>query len=186
MNKTFIGAVLLLSLAACMEKPGSPDKLKTTASQNPVVNQTSPVPPQLTYLKAKTDQPTGIPAILAEVNGACALDATNDQPAQDTIQVTDKAKLKLAGWAGNVTGGSVPQDLYIELDGAKKYYFKAVPGQSRPDVASFFKKPGLTNSGWEALADVSDLSPGSYKLKTIQIEGQGGLLCDTKRMLVLN
>lgn len=171
-NRILAGAVVLLSLAAC----GESGKLPTATA-------TSALP---AAVKVANERPANMPTMLDTSAGGCALDGVNDQPAQDAIKVADKARLKLAGWAGNVATGTIPPETFIELEGAGRAYVKVSQGLQRLDVASHFNKPGLANAGWGALVDMSQLPAGQYKLHIVQIEGQSGLICDTHRVLILD
>jgi hypothetical protein len=108
----------------------------------------------------------------------------NDQPAKDA-SISDKARIKLAGWAGNVPAGTSPQQVFVDLEGPSKVYLQAAHGIKRPDVADFFKKPGLADTGWMAYADLSEMAAGAYKVRIIQVEGQSGLVCDSNESVVI-
>ena len=114
----------------------------------------------------------------------CWLDSVNDQPAKDA-PISDKARIKLVGWAANIAAGTSPQPIFVELEGASKIYVKALRGVKRPDVAESYRKPGLVDAGWVAYADLSDAAAGAYKVRTIQVEGQSGLVCDSKHSITI-
>lgn len=136
-----------------------------------------------TYMvKVIVERPSNIPSLLTTI-GPCSLDIVNNQTAQDTNPIEDKTKVKLAGWAGNVTKGTSPQEVWIELNGVNTAYLKAATKIKRPDVAAFFNKPGLVDTGWEVYADLSGLAPGNYKVQIIMLEGRAGLISDTKRTI---
>ncbi|MFA5167553.1 MAG: hypothetical protein WC530_03370 [Candidatus Omnitrophota bacterium] len=163
-----------LSLAGCCEKkPGEVE----------VAPPLSLTPPS--FIKATTECPFTILAAL-DPTAACSIDWVDDKTAQEATPIKEKAKVKLAGWAGNVEAGTSPQEVFVELDGPSKVYFKASPGLNRPDVAAHFKKPGLASSGWEVYADLSGVTAGTYKAQVIQVKGQSGLTCDTKRSIVVS
>ena len=155
-----------LSLVACSEK--QPEKAAT------------PVPG---VVKATTVRPAAMPATLS-LSEACALDAVNGQLAKDA-STSDKAKIKLDGWAANFPAGTSSQQIYVELEGPSKLYFRATHGLMRPDVAAVFNKPGLGDAGWTASVDLSEAAAGAYKVRIITVEGQSGLVCDSKKSIAI-
>jgi hypothetical protein len=166
MKYALLCAAICLSVVACSEKPAE----KTAA----------PVPG---VVKATTARPAAIPATLSS-SEACALDGVNDQPAKDA-PAADKAKLKLDGWVANVPAGTTAQQIFVELEGPSRFYFKATHGVKRPDVAAHFNKPGLGEAGWTAQVDLSEAAAGAYKVRIIQLEGQSGLVCDSKKSVAI-
>jgi hypothetical protein len=167
-----LSTAIALSLAAC----GDSGKQQS---------QPSASAPAQTYVKAAKDRPFNIPAKLSTTE-PCSLDSVNDQPAQDTNSVVDKTKVKFTGWAGNVASGTSPKEVWIELVGSNSAYVKAIRGGKRPDVASYFNKPGLADAGWETYADLSGLAAGDYKVRVNMVDGQQGLTCETKRVIKIN
>ena len=165
-------AVIGLSLAACSEK----QQEKAAA---PVA---APAPAPV-YARATTVRPAAIQSTLS-LPDACALDAVNDQTAK-VVSISDKAKIKLAGWAGNVPAGTSPKQIVVEFEGPSKIYVPAAHGIKRPDVAGHFKKPGLADTGWVVHADLSEVAAGTYKVRIIQVEGQSGLVCDSNKSIVI-
>ena len=106
-------------------------------------------------------------------------------PAKESTTVQDKSKLALQGWAANTVSGTLPKEVYLEVNGPSKAYIKADLGISRPDVAEHFKNPALTMAGWTAFANLSALPAGTYTVKVIQSTGETGSACDAQRALVL-
>ena len=159
-----------LSLAACSEK--EPEKAAIPVA--------TPAPG---FAKATPVRPAAIQSTLS-LPDACRLDSVNDQTAKDT-SISDKARIKLAGWAGNVPAGTSPKRILVEFEGPSKLYVQAAHGIKRPDVASFFKKPGLADAGWVAYADLSEAAAGTYKVRIIQVEEQAGLVCDSNKSIVI-
>ncbi|OGA32443.1 MAG: hypothetical protein A3G80_08950 [Betaproteobacteria bacterium RIFCSPLOWO2_12_FULL_62_13b] len=170
MKYPLLVAAIGLSLVACSEK--QPEKAA------PQVATPAPI-----YVKATTVRPAAIQSTVS-LPGACAFDGVNDQPGKD-VSISDKARVKLIGWAGNVAAGTSPQQVIVELEGPSKVYAKAVHGIKRPDVAAFFNKPGLADTGWVAYADLSEMAAGAYKVRIIQVEGQSGLVCDSNNSIVI-
>ncbi len=171
MKYPLLVAAMSLSLVACSDKP--PEK-----TAPPVA---APAPG---FVKATTVRPASIQATRS-LPDACRLDSVNDQPASD-VSISDKARVKLIGWAGNVPAGTSPQQVFVELEGPSMFYIQATRGIKRPDVADHFNKPGLADAGWVAYADLSGMAAGAYKVRIIQVEGQSGLVCDSNRSILLN
>jgi len=174
MKYPLLVAVIVLSLAGCSEK--EPEKAATPAASPAVI-------PAPSFAKATAARPAAIQSTVSLPN-ACALDAVNDQPAKDA-PISDKARVKLNGWAGNVPAGTSPQQVIVEFEGASKVYVQATHGIKRPDVAAALKKPGLADTGWVAYADLSEAAAGAYKVRIIQVEGQTGLVCDSNKSIVI-
>ena len=167
-------AVIVLSLAGCSEK--EPEKAPTPAA-SPAA---APAP---SFAKATTVRPAVIQSTRSLPN-ACSFDAVNDQPPKDA-SISDKARVKLHGWAGNVPAGTSPKQVFVEFEGPSKVYVQATHGIKRPDVADALKKPGLVDTGWVAYADLSDAAAGAYKVRIIQVEVQSGLVCDSNKSIVI-
>ena len=170
MKYPLLVAAIGLALAACSEK--EPEKAATPVA--------TPAP---IYAKATTVRPAAIQSTRS-LPDACALDSVNDQPAKDA-SISDKAKIKLIGWAGNVPAGTSPKQIFVELEGPNKLYVQAAHGVKRPDVADHFKKPGLADTGWVAHADLSEAAAGTYRVRIIQVEGQSGLVCDSNKSIAI-
>jgi len=178
MKYPLLVAAIGLSLAACSEKP--PEKAA------------GPVAPSAPgFARATTERPAVIQST-QNLPNACSLDVVNDQTAKQDTSISDKAKVKLTGWAGNVPAGTSPKQVFIELEGpgkifggSSKFYIQAALGIKRPDVADHFKKPGLVDVGWAANADLSEVAADAYKVRIIQVEGQTGLVCDSNKSVVI-
>ena len=174
MKYPLLVAAIGLSLAACSEK--EPEKAATPVAP-PVAT------PASGFAKATTVRPAVIQSTQSMPN-TCALDGVNDQPAKDA-SISDKARVKLSGWAGNVPAGTSPKQVFVEFEGPSKVYVQAALGIKRPDVADAFKKPGLADTGWVAYADLSGAAAGAYKVRIIQVEGQSGLVCDSNKSIAI-
>ena len=175
MKHSLIFVAIVLSLAACSDKPSAP-----VAAQKAAPAAAAPA-----YRLAETTRPASIPAMLAPID-SCVIDTINDQTAKESNPVADKSKVKFEGWAANIAAGTTPEAVYIELEGPAPFYLKAHTGIKRLDVASAFNKPSVTEAGWIALADLSALTAGSYKMRIIQVTAAAGLICETKPIMILN
>ena len=144
-----------------------------------------PDPAQI-YQKAVSDMPANMPTLPQDTE-PCFLDVLNNQNAVGVNVLTDKSKAHLSGWAGDVPNGKSPQEIWLEFDGIKQdtglYYIKATPGAKRQDVADFFKKPGLVDTGWKVFADLTELTGGIYEVHVVMQVEQHWLTCDTKRVI---
>ena len=174
MKYPLLVAALVLSLAGCSEK--EPEKPATPAATPNATGAPS-------FAKATTERPAVIQSTRSLPN-ACALDIVNDQLAKE-VSSSDKAKITLIGWAGNVPAGTSPKQIFVEFEGPSKVYIQAAHGNKRPDVADAFKKPGLADTGWVAYADLSEVAAGTYKVRIIQVEGQSGLVCDSNKSIAI-
>jgi predicted small lipoprotein YifL len=167
-----------LSLAGCGEQgPGK--------SANPGSFTVPPAAKNRSVIKATSERPSTIPAALGP-GGACQVDWVNDVLAQKAAPITEKTKVRFVGWAGNTEKGTSPQEVFITLVGPSTVYFKAFSGLKREDIFAAFKKRGMTNSGWEVYADLSEVAAGTYKVQVIQAEGPSASVCDTQRSIVIN
>jgi hypothetical protein len=177
--KYFLFVVVMgLSLAGCGEQ--GPGKSASTGSVS-----VPPAAKNRSVIKATSERPSAIPATLGS-GAACQVDWVNDAPAQKAPPVTNKAKVRLVGWAADLNKGTSSQGVFIALVGPSKFYFEALSGLKRGDVVSAYKKPGLANAGWDAYADLSGVSAGAYKIQVIQVDGSSGSACDTGRSIVIN
>ena len=177
MKHSLIFVAIALSLAACSDQPSDKAAAQKAA---PAAVPTAP-----TYLKAEVARPASLPAALAPAD-SCVIDAINDQLAQESNTLADKSKVKFEGWAANIVAGTTPQEVYVELQGPTPAYLKANVGVKRPDVATAFNKPGVTDAGWIAFADLSALAAGSYKMRVIQVSAAAGLVCEIKPVIIIN
>ena len=81
------------------------------------------------------------------------------------------AHLKVSGWAIDMQKVGPANGLEILLGdtslGASQY------GQKRPDVATYWGDPRYTDTGWQFVKNIPDLSPGCYGLK-VRLTRSGG------------
>ena len=146
----------------------------------------APAAPAPIFIKPSMEWPIIIPTPLRPITPGGCLDYVDNKSAMKPVTVSDKSKVKFAGWAAYVERGIVPQSAYLEFEGPVQAYLKITIRVNRPDVAAYFDKPGLMDSGWEAYADLTALPGGDYKVKIIQIEGRSGLVYDTSRYFKIN
>jgi hypothetical protein len=115
----------------------------------------------------------------------CALDTVNDKIATANTRIPKAPTLRLAGWAGDKTTGSVPPLVIVELvAGTKHFYATATRAGKRPDVAKVFGVEAFVDAGFELLASLAAVPPGTYTVKVNQIAASGAaFVCDTKHQL---
>jgi hypothetical protein len=140
--------------------------------------------PDKHYVKPEKERPQAFPIMLAPTE-PCSIDAVGEQAAIDINLVTDKTKLRLAGWAGNVADGISPKEVWVQLVGTETFFIKADSGLKRSDVVSALNKPGLVDSGWEIFANLSALTVGTYVVSIVMNDGKTYLVCNTKRVIQL-
>lgn len=82
--------------------------------------------------------------------------------------------LSINGWlATSVEKGTLPDAVYVTLTNEQgKYIFIRTRHIPRPDVADFFKKTTLNESGFGAIADIAAMGRGQYTLG-IAVEESG-------------
>ena len=177
----FAIATLLAALTACS------DKAPEQAAGPTAVTGVSPAgSADAAFSAPSAVRPASIPNAL-KTTDHCSIDMVNDVAAIESTVITEKAKVRLHGWAADAAAGTTPKDVYLELDGPTKAYVQATTNVSRPDVAKHFNKLALASSGWNAFTNLSALPAGSYVARVIQVNGDGtGSLCDSKRKLFLN
>lgn len=187
MKSASLAVLATLILAACTDKQPpaqnteQPPMGATAAAEDTAVAAAPPVQ----QVMPSAGRPAEIPAELGTTEG-CALDAVNGQSIVDTATVADKQNVQFGGWAGDLTTGTAPKEVFVQLEGAETIFIKASRGTKRPDVAAQYDKPGLEDSGWDANANLAEVAAGTYKVSIIQIEGGAGISCDSKRSIVIN
>jgi hypothetical protein len=148
------------------------------------VNQPAPATSAPTFIKAVSDPPIN-PSSMQKDDGACAINLVNELEPKEVNPLLTKDKVKIVGWGAKVASGTSPKEVWLLLAGASTFYVKT-RGVKRPDVATYFAKPGLVDAGWEAYADLTALAAGVYNLKVVLVDAQQGVICDTKKNIQLN
>jgi hypothetical protein len=112
-------------------------------------------------------------------NGSCALDGfarAVNEAGQHTIEAS--------GWAVDPGNGRVPDSVTLLLQSAESAYSATFPGGlDRPDIAAAFHTPSLQYSGFDLVADVGKMTPGSYKAYLLEHFGSQSLFCTTPKTL---
>jgi hypothetical protein len=182
MSRIAIILMFLLITGGCKDRSSRSDESRNMEGRRNSTLQVKTPRASAIFGKVIADRPIDVPQVLVQ-NQACALDTINDETAGLITEITDKAKLKLAGWATDPGADSSYPTVYLEIDGPVKAFVAAIRWLKRRDVAEHFNKPELVDSGWESFADFSDIPGGVYKVRVIQVNGQFGSLCDTKRSI---
>jgi hypothetical protein len=116
------------------------------------------------------------PAGLSEITTACdaSIDAVESIPFM--LDRETKTRLTSSGWTAYSIEHNQPAErawLTLTNDQGQRFYTPMTP-TPRGDVANYFRKPGLVNSGYKVVADVTGMK-GNYKVG-ISIAGDGKLL----------
>jgi hypothetical protein len=133
------------------------------------------------YQPATPTKPTEtVPASLQPDGPApiyCYVDTVNGMSSGSPDLKTRNRMVSFAGWGmmnPNFVGSPVvslflPDAIFLKISGeGKTYYYRARDHLGRADVALDMGLPrGLGNSGFDGLADLSDLAPGNYAVSVI-------------------
>ena len=93
-------------------------------------------------------------------------------------------RIAAAGWMADVDGGASGQAVRLLLvSTAGSFAANAPIGIERPDVASYFAKPGLAHSGFGFELGAEPLPAGDYEAYLLQEHGARTLVCSTGRKL---
>jgi hypothetical protein len=97
----------------------------------------------------------------------------------------EKGKVyKFIGFATDVERARVPSEIKLVLSNGSMNFSRSVgTGLSRPDVASYFKEPSLTNAGYQFDAAFGLVPAGSYQIDVLDVKSHK--LCPTHETLVV-
>jgi hypothetical protein len=176
MKFSLVALLIASLLSACSDKVAESGKTAPSAASSSAG----------AFIPVTGTRPASIPSALKGTDN-CAVDLINAAVATESTAIADKTQVSLTGWAADSVTGTVPKEVFLEIDGPAKSYIQAATGISRPDVASHFNKPALGTAGWSAAANLGSLPSGTYVLRVIQLSGSSvGALCDPHRVIVLN
>jgi hypothetical protein len=114
----------------------------------------------------------------------CALDRIGDAAAEPVNRVPLDHPVALTGWSADIASGSVPPVVILEFEGATRFFAPAARITKRTDVAQFFKRPELADSGYDALIAFAGLPPGTYAVKIDSVTAAGAVTsCDPRRKI---
>lgn len=122
--------------------------------------------------------------------GACNLDVLkgSERDALGNYTINQAIpEIVAQGWIANDQAGESPLEVTVSISNSlgELYAFESAKTLDRPDVAAFFKKPGMTKSGFQILIE-SVKVPGKY---TISLQGKyksGSILCPRTFTLVVS
>lgn len=113
------------------------------------------------------------PNVLHEEISSCEANIDNLDIFKFQIDGKLKTTLRISGWTAFSIERNQPSDhawLTLSNDSGQYFYLPLEP-QSRPDVANYFKKTSLSNSGYKVISNTSDFK-GNYRVG-LAIEGNG-------------
>ncbi|WP_416412118.1 hypothetical protein [Pantoea sp. App145] len=116
------------------------------------------------------------PAGLSEITTTCDASIDAIEPIRMVLDGQTKTRLTSAGWTAFSIEHNQPAErawLTLTNDQGQRFYAPMTP-TPRGDVANYFHKPGLINSGYKVVADVTDFK-GNYQVG-VSIAGDGKLL----------
>jgi hypothetical protein len=183
--RTWIGFALIACvfslLQGCDRQPVKPDGTPIAAP-----NVGVPPPAQLqaatvvSFVKSSVDR-------LAAVGGACNFDTIAGKSRDDKEISIGSAPLAYDAWAALDTEQSVlGKSVVLQLVGAATYELNA-PRTKRADVAAYFKKPGMVDSGFGGKFAAMDVAAGIYELQVLIENSEGKWFkCPVKRSVVVN
>lgn len=98
--------------------------------------------------------------------------ASAANPNSDTVSLG--GSIQADGWGAQIdhNPGSPVSRVEIEIDG--QYLGTATLNVSRPDVASAYNRPDLTNSGWSFTGSVGNVDPGQHSIGARIYSQSGG------------
>lgn len=103
-------------------------------------------------------------------------------PATDT---TGQALLQVSGWMAQVEAGDVGDAVELVLQSELESYRAPLAlGQERPDVAVYFKQPGVALSGFSATLAMPPV-PDPYQAYLVQQVGERSTVCQTHVSITL-
>lgn len=146
----------------------------------------SPLPVPLTAAAASNaPMPVELAGKKRTVLESCYIDTINDRPPARSTSIRQHDGLRVAGWAADVRSGAVPDTVYLEFVSSTHHgsFFLKADRTSRPDVASAFSKPALSNAGVISTAGREHIPPGVYQIKILQVAGSLVTECNANRYI---
>jgi hypothetical protein len=99
------------------------------------------------------------------------LDVAADSATYQPSVSQSSGTLLVAGWAADYLDNGPAQSVQVFIDGNPAGF--ATLGVSRPDVASYFGKPGWATSGYSFTLAASGLSIGPHSVSTVATDNAG-------------
>jgi hypothetical protein len=115
----------------------------------------------------------------------CSLDVIAGKP--DATVYVHRETVVFAGWAIDASKRISPEKLRLRLTGAAgvPYTFEGPNMTDRPDVAKVYNNDKLLKTGFNFTADLSKLQPGGYGIILEIPDGNSLLVCQPKKVLVV-
>lgn len=185
MNKSFARPATLalalgaaLALAAC----GKSEAPMAAAPAMPPIASVSTAKPFQLVAGQNLPGLEALPTIgTCSVEGVAVLPSGNAQASVKNIySAAADADLKFIGFATNKDKGEPLARFNIILTHGQTYSVAAESGLERPDVADFFKKPGLLKSGFQADVSLKGIPAGEY---VIMLREGDGPICPTHQKI---
>ncbi len=87
------------------------------------------------------------------------------------VRVRGGSRVRLAGWIASNRHGAPVRQIKLRLDGRELATVSHF--HPRPDVAAYFGKHNLLESGWQTFVDIPALRPGEYNLVVEGTDAEG-------------
>jgi hypothetical protein len=132
------------------------------------------------------EQGTSEQKISRQLSTKCALDSINAE--SGLVVQTKTGKADFRGWAVESNTNTGPKVLNVVLTSDKgvAFVFEGSQRLARPDVVKAYKQEAFLNSGFKLSADVSTLASGTYSV-SLQIPLDNSVVvCNTKKVLLVN
>jgi hypothetical protein len=115
----------------------------------------------------------------------CSLDGIAGK--SDTTVYVRRESVIFAGWAIDASKKIAPEKLRLRLTGAAgvPYTFEGPTMTDRPDVAKAYNDDKLLKTGFNFSADLSKLEPGGYGIILEIPDGNSLLVCQPKKVVVV-
>lgn len=181
---------LSLLLAACGERPAQ--NAATGGAPAPAADSAAPAAPTGPQF-ASAEDADALAAL--EARATCSLENVVDAATQtpspgtepNTYRVSRGSSYRLIGFATDSEAGTVPSGMQLMLKGpGGAYTLPAQGGLERADVATFFKKPGLANAGYQADAGFANVQPGAYEVFAVNTFDGSRVLCPTHQSIIVD
>lgn len=143
----------------------------------------SELPPMQVAATAVQEQ---APAVLAKANWtrkACALTVANVDDSVKEVPVAPGNPARLSGYFIDPEDQPAGDFSIVLLGLDRNYTFAAKTGWDRTDVAKYFGKPQLANSGFDVSVDLSGIPDGTYKVDYVVDRHTGSFFCESGKAL---
>jgi hypothetical protein len=153
-----------IGLCALLVGCGKPDsQAPSSASPSAVSAAVSGVPfePRADW-SLSAIQASALVGTCSVENVVALSDMTPQTAVDNTYTATSGSSVKLIGFAADTQKGQPLGRFSILLAGAQVFAVNATTTFDRPDVAEYFKKPSLLQSGFQIDVQLQGIPPGDY------------------------